>query len=257
MTHGNGTTHDRGFVTIVLPAKNEEDAIVATIRALPVATLEAMGFGTEIVVLDGNSQDATAELARREGARVIPDREPGKAAALRNARNEFRGDYIVMLDADGTYAPDAIPRLLTPLVRGEADVMMGHRLIQDGSMKGTHLVGNVMLSMLATTLFRRYCPDVCTGLWAFRRDVLRSLPIRSEGFGLEVEMYALSQRLGYRVSFVRVDYLPRDGSPKLNFGTDGLQIVRTLVQRRFRPIDEEERGGGGPPSKKASPGVHT
>lgn len=253
----NGTRRKR--VTIVLPAKNEEHAIGATLDALPIETLRAMGLDTDVVVLDGNSGDATAEIARRWGATVIPDEEPGKAAALRNARDRFRGDYVVMLDADGTYAPDAIPQMLFPLMRGEADVMMGHRLIQPGSMKGTHLVGNVVLSMLATALFRSYCPDVCTGLWGFRADVLRSLPLRSEGFGLEAELYSLAQRMGYRVEKLRVHYLPRAGDPKLDFGTDGLQIVRTLMQARFLPLDEyaaRAEADGGTKRPVASTEVH-
>lgn len=232
----NGTRRER--VTIVLPAKNEEHALGGTLDALPLETLDAMGLETEVFVLDGNSRDATAQIARDWGACVVRDREPGKAAALRNARDRFHGDYVVMLDADGTYAPDAIPALVVPLMRNEADAMMGHRLIQPGSMKGTHLVGNVVLSMLATALFRRYCPDVCTGLWGFRADVLQALPLRSEGFGLEAELYSLTTRMGYRLGKLRVDYLPRAGAPKLDFGADGLQIVRTLMKARFEALDD-------------------
>jgi dolichol-phosphate mannosyltransferase len=237
MTASNGFP---GLVTIVLPAKNEEEAIGATLRALPLSTLKALGFETEVVVLDGNSRDRTAPIARAWGARVLTDPGRGKGFALRSAVPEFRGDFVVMLDADGTYAADAIPRALAPLVRNEADVVMGHRLLQPGSMKGTHLVANVAVSMLASALYGRLCLDLCTGLWAFRTEALRSLPLKSRGFDLEAELFALTMRLGMRIQEIRVDYLPRQGTNNLAFGQDGLTIVRRLMRSRFLPIGTEE-----------------
>jgi glycosyltransferase involved in cell wall biosynthesis len=243
-------------VTIVLPARNEEATIGATIRCLPIETLAALGFETEVFVLDGRSHDRTAAIANQMGAVVVPDRQRGKGAALRNARALFNGDYVVMLDADGTYAADAIPRAVALLVRGQADVVMGHRLLQHGSMKGTHLVGNVVLSMLASVLYNTSCPDLCTGLWAFRRHALQALPIQSNGFDLEAELFSLSSRMGLRIERIRVDYLPRDGAAKLDFGADGLAIVQRLVRTRFLSLDElAEPLADTPPARASSKDV--
>lgn len=225
-----------GLVTIVLPARNEEDAIGRTLRSLPLATLRALGFDTEVVVLDGNSRDRTAEIARAGGARVVPDREPGKGAALRNARGEFRGVFTIMLDADGTYPPDAIPAVLLELASARADIVMGVRSPQPGAMKASHVLGNAMLSIVASVLYRRFCPDVCTGLWGFRTSALRALPLESQGFGLEAELFALGTRLGMRFTQVPIDYLPRNGRAKLSGGHDGLRIVRRLMRSRFSPL---------------------
>jgi dolichol-phosphate mannosyltransferase len=234
----------RGLVTLVIPAKNEQAAIGPTLRALPRATLLAAGLDVEVLVLDGNSTDLTATIARDHGATVIPDRSAdGKGTALRDARPLFRGDYVVMLDADGTYPPDAIPSLLVPLLVGDADIAMGRRVPTPGAMSASHRVGNVLLSTAATLLYGRRCPDLCTGLWAFRADALRQLPLRSRRFGLEAELFALACRRRLRIAQVPADYLPRRGAgsaPKLQFGRDGTRIVlrllRTRVARLPKPL---------------------
>lgn len=237
-------TRDPDLVTIVVPAKNEEEAIAGTLDALPIRTLHTMGLETEVYVLDGNSDDRTPEIARDWGATVVPDREDGKGAAFRNARDRFDGRFVVMLDADGTYAPDAIPRVLQPLLQDEADVVMGDRQILPGAMKATHRAGNALLSLEASVLYTRTCPDLCTGLWGFTGDVLASLPLQSSGFELEAELFALTSRLDVRTERVTVDYLPRDGETKLEGRRDGWRIAWWLLRSRVAPIDA--RGIDGP-----------
>jgi dolichol-phosphate hexosyltransferase len=226
----------RGRVTLVLPAKNEQAAIGRTLRALPLPTLRALGLETEVFVLDGHSVDATAQISRRWGATVVTDRRPGKGHALRDALDQFRGDYVVMLDADGTYAPDAIPRILGPLLRNEADVVLGHRRRLPGSMTSFHFLGNKALSLFATVLYGQTCRDVCTGMWGFRREALEAMPLRSQRFGLEAELFSLASRLELRLVHVRCDYLPRRGPNNLSFGRDGLRIVRRLMRSRLVPL---------------------
>ncbi|HEX2065557.1 MAG TPA: glycosyltransferase family 2 protein [Candidatus Thermoplasmatota archaeon] len=226
-------------VTIVVPAKDEEAAIGATLDSLPVETLRTAGYEPEVVVLDGHSTDATVEIARAWGATVVQDRGRGKGAAVRDARHALKGDFTVMMDADGTYAADAIPRVLDPLARGEADVVMGHRLKQPGAMTGVHRFGNTMLSLGATVLYGRRCPDLCTGLWGFRTEALRSLPMQSEGFELEAELFSLSARLRYRIAHTPVDYLPRKGTTKLT-ALDGLRIGWCLVRSRFQELPPQQ-----------------
>ena len=224
----------RGLVTIVVPARNEAAAIGATLRRMPLATLRAVGLDAEILVLDGNSTDATAAIARDCGATVIPDRTTdGKGSALRDARPLFRGDYVVMLDADGTYPPDAIPSLLVPLLVGDADIAMGRRKPVPGAMSFSHKAGNLALSTAARLLYGKKCPDLCTGLWAFRADALRSLPLKSKRFGLEAELFALATRRKLRIAHVSADYLPRKGTANLRFGPDGTRIVLRLLKSRF------------------------
>lgn len=232
---------ERGLVTLVIPAKDEEDGIGDTLRGLPLATLEAQGFGREVLVLDGRSRDRTREIARAWGAQVFVQSRPGKGNAVREARGRMRGDYIVMLDADATYAIDAIPVVLEVLASGEADVVMGSRFrgwAEPGAMPAMNRVGNALLSAAASVLFLRPCTDVCTGLWGFRGPVLRSLPLRAEGFDLEVELFGLCVRQGLRVREVPVDYLARRGATKLRPLQDGLSIGRGMLRARFAAAEE-------------------
>lgn len=226
-----------GLVTIVVPARNEEAGIAATLRSLPRDTLHSTGFRTEVIVLDGHSTDATRRIAERHGATVVSDRGHGKGSALREARSNFTGDFAIMLDADGTYAPDAIPRVLSLLAHGDADVVMGDRVLLGGSMSRVHRAGNALLSLGAAALYGRRVPDLCTGLWGFRTNALRQLPMRSEGFELEAELFALSARLGLRIRHTPVDYLPRNGSSKLTT-RDGLRIGWSLMRNRFAALPD-------------------
>lgn len=224
-----------GLVTLVVPAKDEGGAIAATLRSLPRSTLHAAGYRTEVIVLDGHSTDETVRIARLLGAGVLPDRGHGKASALREARSAFQGDFVIMLDGDGTYATDAIPRVLALLANGDADVVMGDRVVLRGAMSRLHRVGNALLSFGASILYGRRVRDLCTGLWGFRTDALRLLPLRSEGFDLEAELFALSARLHLRIRHTPVDYLPRTGDSKLSAG-DALGIGVCLVRNRFSAL---------------------
>lgn len=234
-------TGRRPHVTILVPAKDEAAGIADTLEALPLATLHTAGYTVDVVVLDGQSRDDTAAIARSCGASVLTDRGQGKGNALRDARPHIRGDFVVMLDADGTYAPDAIPSVVDRLARQEADIVMGDRRALAGSMTAVHRFGNTALSLGATLLYGRLCPDVCTGLWGFTRAALHALPLRSTGFELEAEMFALSSRLGLRVGHVPVDYLPRLGPTKLSATRDGMRIGWCLVRSRFSGLDSLPR----------------
>jgi dolichol-phosphate mannosyltransferase len=148
--------------------------------------------------------------------------------------------------------------VLAPLARNEADVVMGTRLAQPGSMTGAHRAGNALLSLGASALYGRRCPDLCTGLWGFRAHTLHALPLRSRGFELEAELFALSARLGFRITHAPTDYLPRKGHSKLST-RDGVRIGWCLLRSRFTPL-APWRGRPSPPGPSASvhppPKVH-
>lgn len=224
-------------VTILLPAKDEAEAIGSTMRSIPTDTLEAMGLDVEVLVLDGQSSDATREIVYDHGgATVVFDEGRGKARAVRNGRRHVHGDHVVMLDADGTYAVDAIPRVLAPLIHDDADVVMGHRRPLPGAMSGTHRFGNAVLTLVACTLYLSRCPDLCTGLWGFQADAFHALPLRSRAFELEADMYACASRMDLRIEHAPVDYLPRLGASKLD-AWDGLRILWWLLRSRMTPLE--------------------
>ncbi len=231
-----GKEGDRGLVSILVPAKDEEAAIASTLRELPIETLRMSGFDVETIVLDGKSRDATRDLAYEfGGTTVVFEKGSGKGHAIKDARDFIHGQYVIMLDGDGTYPPDALPRVLAPLVWDETDVVMGRRFPQPGAMSLIHRLGNMVLSNIARGFYHRPCPDLCTGMWGFRVEAFDSLPLESRGFELEAELFALSSRLGYRIKHVPIDYLPRKGMSKITL-KDGLHIIFWLLQRRLQPI---------------------
>lgn len=241
-------------VTILLPARNEEAGLSETLARLPVDDVRALGHDVEVVVVDGHSSDGTREAARRYGARVLVQPGKGKGDAVRMAFRVLDSDYVVMLDADSTYPEDRIPRFVRYLDAG-FDVVMGSRLsgtIHEGAMSGTNRFGNWALSTLATALYGRRCTDVCTGLWGFNREAMAALPLRSDGFEIEAEMYAESVKAGLNVVEVPIEYRARAGDTKLNKLGDGYRIARALVECRVR--DGGFRGGRDALPPRSAPG---
>lgn len=226
---------DRPSVTILLPAKNEENGIEATFAALPTERLRELGYPLEILVADGRSHDRTRDVALRHGARVIHQLGTGKGRGVRSALDVAKGDYVVMLDADSTYPAKAIPAFVAMLEDGY-DVVMGSRFlgrIETGAMKRLNRLGNHGLSALASALYGRRCTDVCTGMWAFRRETMRTLGLTSTHFEVEAEMFARAAMAGLRICELPITYGCREGVTKLGSVTDGFRIGAALLRYRL------------------------
>src|SRR4051812_8537029 len=108
-------------ITIVIPAKDEA-------RNLPSVLARVKPYYGELIVVDGNSTDATRDIAEAEGARVIMDDSSGKGGALRIGARAATRDIIVFIDADGSHDPRVIPEMVAPIVAGRADLVMGSRM---------------------------------------------------------------------------------------------------------------------------------
>jgi len=227
-------TH-RPAVTILLPAKNEEAGIEATFDALPLARLRELGYPVEVLVADGRSHDRTRDVAAAYGARVVQQLGTGKGRAVRVALSLAKGEHLVMLDADATYPAHAIPAFVGMLEEGY-DVVMGSRFrgsIEDGAMKKVNRFGNHALSLLASTLYGRRTTDVCTGMWAFRRQAVLDLGLTSTHFEVEAELFARCCRARLRMVEVPIRYCRREGVTKLGSVGDGLKIGAALLRYRF------------------------
>lgn len=225
----------RPSITILLPAKNEESGIETTFASLPLQRLAELGYPCEILVADGRSHDRTREVARRFGARVVQQLGTGKGRAVRGALQLAKGDHVVMLDADATYPAHAIPAFVAMLEEGY-DVVMGSRflgLIDDHAMKRVNRLGNRALSLMASALYGKRCTDVCTGMWAFRRDVVAGLGLTSTHFEIEAELFARAARARLRIVELPIQYGQREGATKLGSVRDGLRIGAALVRYRL------------------------
>ena len=234
-------------VLVVLPALDEAEAITDVIDAIPHAKLNKRGHETSVVVVDGGSKDGTVEIATNAGCHIIhQDFGGGKGIAMRLAFKHFLDasfDHLVMLDADGTYDPDDITRMVSVLEKG-ADVVIGSRLrgdISKGAMTRFNYVGNSILSWTAVALFGHNLSDVCSGYWAFRRNSVAQMNLNSVSFEIEAEMYAACANSGFNIKHISVRYKPRKGEAKLGSIHDGARIMRKLIIRKIfpRPIENE------------------
>jgi len=205
------------------------------LRSVPLARLREMGFETKILVVDGQSADRTRDIAESLGAEVLVQDDSGKGGALRRGFEVGAADIVVVLDADGSYPPEKIPEFVEILSNG-ADVVIGSRLrgeILAGAMTPLNLVGNRILSMLASVLYQIPVSDICSGMWGIHARALRRMNLSSQRFDIEVEVFAEARRLGLRVHEIPIRYSRRIGTSKLIPLTAGIEIFGRLLTMRL------------------------
>ena len=183
--------------------------------------------GAEVLVVDGGSEDRTVEEARSAGAGVVRVGR-GKGLAVRVGAREAKGEILLFLDGDGSYPPSSLPSLLPPLLSGEADLVRGSRLLGPSSFSPLRRLGNLLLSRLASLLYRP-TSDLLTGMFAVRRGDLLALGLKSRGFEVETEIFVRAVRRGMRMREVPVPYREERGS-KLSPLRDGARILLALLR---------------------------
>ena len=205
---------------LVIPTLNEEGAIEGLL-----AESRASGF-ENILVVDGRSTDRTQEIAERAGVKVvIQDFGRGKGCGIRTAMREFLQDnskVLCIIDGDGTNDPSWLPKMMTAVENGEADVVLGSRTRgprEPHSMPLISLASNVTVSFLLGAKFRRFFTDVQTGYWVLTRNsVQRVYPkIHSTGFEIELELFVTLFKEGLRVREIPVGFRMRKGTTKFSF----------------------------------------
>jgi glycosyltransferase involved in cell wall biosynthesis len=230
-------------VSVVIPTLNEEQNIGWVLERLPALV-------DEVLIVDGRSTDGTiqAALAARPDARVILEPRAGKGAALRAGFEAARGDYIVMLDADGSMHPDEITRFVDVL-RDGAELVKGSRFMPDGGTSDMTVVrkaGNAGLCGLVNVLYGCTFTDLCYGFVAFRRDALGKLGLKADGFEIETEIVVRAVRARLRITEVPSFESPRrHGDSNLSAWRDGRRVLRTLLHERIGDVVAVE-GPAGP-----------
>ncbi len=224
-------------VSFLVPAYNE----AATIEAL-LDAVWALDLDKQVVVVDDGSTDGTGELVERwrEGRdEVVLLRQDnrGKGSAVRAAIPHADGDITVIQDADLEYDPSDVPALIEPIERGVADVVYGSRLSGGRPQRAYlfwHLVGNRFLSLLTNLLYNTTLSDMETGYKAFRTEVLRSLDLRQDDFGIEPEITAKVCRRKLRVYELPIAYYGRTyAEGKKITWRDGFKAIRVLLGVRL------------------------
>jgi glycosyltransferase involved in cell wall biosynthesis len=202
------------------------------------------GYEYRVLVVDGHSVDGTDEIARSMGATVIYQQGKGYGNALKtgffHARKRLDAEVIVMMDADYTYDPQDIPKLVAPILDDEADFVVGNRFagMQQGAMTLVNRLGNNVLSLIAKLALGLNVYDTQTGIRAFRSKFLDSMNLVAVGMPFAMEMLAQAHSINARIREVPVHYRPRVGKTKLNPIKDGGRILGITVRLMFdiRPL---------------------
>ncbi len=221
---------DTPLVSVVIPCLDEAENIEACVTAALTA-LREMGVRGEVVVADNGSEDDSAALAERAGARVVHEPRRGYGSAYLAGFAGSSGRYIVMADADLTYDFNDIPRFVAALEEG-AEMVIGDRMdnIQPGAMPWLHrYVGNPILTGLLNLFFRTGVKDAHCGMRAVRRDVLGRLDLRTTGMEFASEMVIRAAKEKLTIAEFPIEYHPRGGESKLSSFRDGWRHLRFLL----------------------------
>jgi len=218
-------------VSVIIPSLNEEKSIRICIEKVKKVFREYNMDG-EIIVSD-NSTDRTPEIARSLGAKVITPDKRGYGYAYLYALKYARGKYIIIGDADNTYDFLEIPKLLEPLKKGEADLVIGSRFkgkILPGAMPWLHkYIGNPILTWFLNVFFKAGVSDAHSGFRAFTREALEKIKLRCHGMEFASEMIIEAVRRGLRIKEVPITYYPREGESKLSSFRDGWRHLKFML----------------------------
>jgi len=206
-------------VSVVIPALDEEQSIGAVIEAIP------RDIVAEVIVVDGGSRDATREVARERGARVVSEPLRGYGRACARGVSEAHGEIVVFLDADGANDPLDIQALVAPIAEGSAELVLGSRLgpgraaaARSAAMPFHQRLGNRLAALLIRVRHGVPVTDL-SPFRAIRRTMLLALPIEDLTFGWPTEMIVNAARAGWRIIEVPVSCRPRSGGRSKVSGT--------------------------------------
>jgi dolichol-phosphate hexosyltransferase len=216
-------------VTVVIPCLNEEEGLQKVLARMP-------DFVDETIVVDNGSTDATAEIARQMGARVITEKVRGYGRAYKTGLLHAQGDIIVTLDGDHSYPVDAVSYLLEALLNSHVGFVSASRFpIQSrNAMAFKNYVGNKALSLCMSILFLRWVRDSQSGMWIFYKDALKKMNLKNDGmaFSEEIKIEAMRNRaVGFKE--IPINYSNRAGEKKLKPWRDGCLNLWFLVKKRF------------------------
>ncbi|BCS90768.1 MAG: glycosyltransferase AglJ [Candidatus Micrarchaeota archaeon] len=223
---------EKELVSIVIPTWNEAGNIRTLIEDINRCL---KGYNYEILVIDKYSEDGTADIARKMGARVILDKG-GKGAALIRGFKEAKGDIVVSMDADLSHRPKELVLLIESIKIGY-DAAMGSRFIIGGGssdMPWYRRFGNKVFVILVNLLYRTHYTDLCYGYRSFSKEALNRLKLREEGFGIETEINikCAKQRLNI-IEIPSYEKKRSSGEAKLRTFRDGFRILKAIIKYKF------------------------
>lgn len=225
-------------IAVLIPCYNEAPTIGRVVedfkRELPDA---------DIYVYDNNSNDSTAEEARKAGAIVRTEHRQGKGNVIRSMFRQIDADCYLLVDGDDTYPATHAKEMCRRVTDDGIDMVIGDRLsstYQDVNTRQLHHSGNLLVRWLINKLFGSSIHDIMTGYRAMSKTFVKFFPVLSKGFEIETEMTIHALDHNYRIEEIPVEYRerPQGSSSKLNTLSDGTKVLKTifLLFRDYKPF---------------------
>lgn len=219
-------------ITAIICTLNEEQTVRHVLEKIP-------SFITDVLIVDGNSNDNTLKVVRESfpSVRIITQPGKGKGDAIRHGIRQAQGQIVVTLDADGSMDPGDIIKFVESLTQG-FDFAKGSRFlpgVRTEDMPRHRLFGNWVFTTLTNILFGSKYTDITYGFNAFWREKVRNITVHSDGFEEVVEWNINIHRQRLKVKEIAVDEYERiDGEGKLRSFHDGARILKTILRERIR-----------------------
>jgi len=225
-------------LSIIIPVYNEKSTIKEIIHRIKNVPIDK-----EIIIADDCSTDGTREILRKlqseeydkgEIKIIYHEKNMGKGWAIRTALKYVSGEIVIIQDADLEYEPEDYPRLIEPIVSGEASVVYGPRSLGKKISYLSFYLGGQFLSFLTNILYGSHITDEATCYKVFRADVIKGINLKCERFEFCPEVTAKLLKKGYKIYEVPIHYYPRSikEGKKINW-KDGLEAIWTLIKYRF------------------------
>lgn len=220
-------------LSIIIPCYNERENIIKILDKVDQAKVP----NKEIIVVDDMSTDGTREiLEERVKSRVAKivyhEQNGGKGAALKTGFSHASGDIVIIQDADMEYDPLEYPKVIEPIVKGEADVVYGSRFLESKA-KGyfSNRLANKFLTRLSNLFTGLHLTDMETCYKVFKREIIQSVDIEEKRFGFEPEITAKIAKMKIRVKEVPISYYPRTNEEGKKIGfKDGLRAIYCIMK---------------------------
>jgi glycosyltransferase involved in cell wall biosynthesis len=223
------------LLSVVMPVYNEIGTVEEMIRRV-----QAVPLRTQLIVVDDRSTDGTRDLLTQLQKELgftllLQPQNLGKGSALQRGFEAVQGDLVVIQDADLEYSPEEFPQLIELICEGRADVVYGSRFLgRHRVFMFTHYAGNRLLTLLTNVLYNTMLSDMETCYKVMRTEVIRSMRLEENGFGIEPELTAKIFKRGYRVYEVPITYDGRgyEEGKKITW-RDGVVALWVLLKYRF------------------------
>ena len=220
------------LLSVVIPIFNEEPTIGDVIKRLK-ATLRQIGLKHELIVVDDCSADKSLEISRNHSVRIYSLKQHmGKGYALRVGFTKAKGEIIATIDSDGSHRPEELPLLLAPILRDQADFVIGSRFLNEKpvSAKKLNAIGVRLFNALIKVFTRTGVTDSQSGYRVMKSEILKTQQLKSGGYEIESEMLVKTARRGFRVKEVPISFEQRTyGRSRLDPIIDGFRILLSIV----------------------------